>query len=397
MKNESTSRQSQFKVLAVDDNHENIKVIGSILRKANYQVGFAFNGKQALDLLKESTDYDLILLDVNMPVMNGYETCRQIRKREGFGDIPVIFLTALNEVDNIVKGFEVGGQDYVGKPFNGLELLARVKTHIELKTSREELKKLNTGLESLVEERTSALQQANDDLEAANRELELLDEAKADFLGIISHEINTPLNGIVGFTNILKEKLKHAEFYEMIDFLDMSAKRLEKFAKFSLLITELRTNRKILRYADCQMPDMLDVIAQRFRFMMEEKRIRVAINSTVESVWADQNLLEKSIECVLDNAIRYSPAGGDILLNAYVEEAWFVIEITDRGRGFDPEILSDPFRLFSYGKDYLDEQKGLSLALVNLILKAHKGSVKIANSEDGGAVVRLYFPSKKEE
>ena len=397
MKNESTSRQSQFKVLAVDDNHENIKVIGSILRKANYQVGFAFNGKQALDLLKESTDYDLILLDVNMPVMNGYETCRQIRKREGFGDIPVIFLTALNEVDNIVKGFEVGGQDYVGKPFNGLELLARVKTHIELKTSREELKKLNTGLESLVEERTSALQQANDDLEAANRELELLDEAKADFLGIISHEINTPLNGIVGFTNILKEKLKHAEFYEMIDFLDMSAKRLEKFAKFSLLITELRTNRKILRYADCQMPDMLDVIAQRFRFMMEEKRIRVTINSTVESVWADQNLLEKSIECVLDNAIRYSPAGGDILLNAYVEEAWFVIEITDRGRGFDPEILSDPFRLFSYGKDYLDEQKGLSLALVNLILKAHKGSVKIANSEDGGAVVRLYFPSKKEE
>lgn len=397
MKNESTSRQSQFKVLAVDDNHENIKVIGSILRKANYQVGFAFNGKQALDLLKESTDYDLILLDVNMPVMNGYETCRQIRKREGFGDIPVIFLTALNEVDNIVKGFEVGGQDYVGKPFNGLELLARVKTHIELKTSREELKKLNAGLESLVEERTSALQQANDDLEAANRELELLDEAKADFLGIISHEINTPLNGIVGFTNILKEKLKHAEFYEMIDFLDMSAKRLEKFAKFSLLITELRTNRKILRYADCQMPDMLDVIAQRFRFMMEEKRIRVAINSTVESVWADQNLLEKSIECVLDNAIRYSPAGGDILLNAYVEEAWFVIEITDRGRGFDPEILSDPFRLFSYGKDYLDEQKGLSLALVNLILKAHKGSVKIANSEDGGAVVRLYFPSKKEE
>ncbi|WP_399165464.1 hybrid sensor histidine kinase/response regulator [Sunxiuqinia elliptica] len=371
--------------------------MGSILRKANYQVGFAFNGKQALELLQESIDYDLILLDVNMPVMNGYETCRQIRKRKVLSDIPVIFLTALNEVDNIVKGFEVGGQDYVGKPFNGLELLARVKTHIELRRSREELKKLNTGLESLVEERTSELQQANEDLEAANRELELLDEAKADFLGIISHEINTPLNGIIGFTNILKEKLKHAEFYEMIDFLDMSAKRLEKFAKFSLLITELRTNRKILRYATCQLPDLLDVISQRFRFMMEEKKITVTINSTVESVWADQNLLEKSIECVLDNAIRYSPAGGEILLNTYVEEAWFVIEITDRGRGFEPEILSDPFRLFSYGKDYLDEQKGLSLALVNLILKAHEGSVKLANNEEGGAVVRLCFPEKKEE
>lgn len=397
MKNEIHPQQGQFKVLAVDDNHENIKVIGSILRKANYQVGFAFNGKQALELLQESSDYDLILLDVNMPVMNGYETCRQIRKREGFGDIPVIFLTALNEVDNIVKGFEVGGQDYVGKPFNSSELLARVKTHIDLKTSREELKKLNTGLESLVEERTSELQQANDDLEAANRELELLDEAKADFLGIISHEINTPLNGIIGFTNILKEELKHAEFYEMIDFLDMSAKRLEKFAKFSLLITELRTNRKILRYADCQIADLLDIIAQRFRFMMEEKKIAVSVHSAIESAWVDPNLFEKSIECVLDNAIRYSPTKGEVFLKAYSEGAWSVVEITDRGRGFEPEILKDPFRLFSYGKDFLDEQKGLSLALVNLILKAHKGSVKIANSEDGGAVVRLYFPSKKEE
>lgn len=395
MRNETSPRQKQFKILAVDDNHENIKVIGSILRLANYQVGFAFNGQQALDLLQESNDYDLILLDVNMPIMNGYETCRQIRGRAVWSDIPVVFLTAQNEVDSIVKGFEVGGQDYIRKPFNSLELLARVKTLLDLKSSKEKLKKVNANLEVLVKERTWELQQVNKDLETANRELELLDEAKADFLGIISHEINTPLNGIIGFTNILKEELKHAEFYEMIDFLDVSAKRLEKFAKFSLLITELRTNRKILRYAACQMPDLIEAVGQRFRFFMEKKKLSMVVHSRIQSVWADQNLLDLCIECVLDNAIRYSPKAGKIFFSAYSETTWSVVEIMDQGRGFEPEILNDPFRLFSYGKEYLDGQKGLSLALVNLILKAHRGSVEIANSKEGGAVVRLYFPSKK--
>ena len=193
-----------FKILVVDDNPKNIQVIGSLLREVGYSVGFAFDGQQALTLLNKTNDYDLVLLDVNMPVMNGFETCRAMRRNGNLMDIPVLFLTALNEINDVVSGFDAGGQDYITKPFNSEELLSRVKTHIELKHAKDQLKLVNQWLEEKVQERTKELQQANSKLEAANRELQALDKAKSDFLNIISHEINTPLNGIVGFVDILK-------------------------------------------------------------------------------------------------------------------------------------------------------------------------------------------------
>lgn len=383
--------QKQFKILAVDDNLQNIKVIGSILRKANYQVGFAFNGKQALELLRESPDYDLVLLDVNMPVMNGYEACEQIRKDPWLTGIPVIFLTALSEIDNVVRGFDAGGQDYVGKPFNSRELLARVQTHVELKTSREQLRENNDILEKKVKERTRELRKVNERLLAVNRELELLDQAKADFLGIISHEINTPLNGIIGFTNILKEKLKQAEFYEMIDFLDTSAKRLEKFANFSLLITELRANEKKLKPEFFPIAERIAEHVAHFKDKFDEKQLDVVVDCQVKLLYGDQSLIDKSLECVLDNAIRYSTDQGTVQITVYRENSCIVCEFEDTGKGFPPEILHEPFKLFSYGREYMDEQKGLSLAFVNLVMKAHQGKVELSNSEKGGAVVRLYF------
>lgn len=386
--------QKQSKILAVDDNHQNIKVIGSILRKANYQVGFAFNGQQALDLLEASNDYDLVLLDVNMPMMSGYETCIQIRKNPKLTEIPIIFLTALSEIDNVVQGFDSGAQDYVGKPFNSRELLARVETHIDLKRKKEELREINFKLEEKVKERTLELRKSNKKLKKANLELELLDEAKDDFLNIISHEINTPLNGIVGFVNILKEELRNDEIYEMIHFLDLSAKRLEKFASFSLLITELRTKRKVLQFVNCDISSLLDAEITAQQETIQKKNISFNIDLQVDQLWADQFLATKCVECILDNALRYSPENGTIRISSYEIANEVVCEIEDKGKGFGEGILVDPFKFFTFGREYIDEQKGLSLALVNLIMKAHRGKIAILNSVDGGGMVRLFFPKK---
>lgn len=386
--------QKQSKILAVDDNHQNIKVIGSILRKANYQVGFAFNGQQALDLLEASNDYDLVLLDVNMPMMSGYETCIQIRKNPKLTEIPIIFLTALSEIDNVVQGFDSGAQDYVGKPFNSRELLARVETHIDLKRKKEELREINFKLEEKVKERTLELRKSNEKLKKANLELELLDEAKDDFLNIISHEINTPLNGIVGFVNILKEELRNDEIYEMIHFLDLSAKRLEKFASFSLLITELRTKRKVLQFVNCDISSLLDAEITAQQETIQKKNISFNIDLQVDQLWADQFLATKCVECILDNALRYSPENGTIRISSYEIANEVVCEIEDKGKGFGEGILVDPFKFFTFGREYIDEQKGLSLALVNLIMKAHRGKIAILNSVDGGGMVRLFFPKK---
>jgi len=128
-------------ILIVDDNMENLKVLGGLLNDEGYLIAVSTNGKDALDFTEKSKP-DLILLDIMMPGMNGYETCEKLKENAGTKDIPVIFLSALGETDDIVKGFEAGGVDYIMKPYNSRELLARVKTHIDLKKAMEEIRTL---------------------------------------------------------------------------------------------------------------------------------------------------------------------------------------------------------------------------------------------------------------
>jgi diguanylate cyclase (GGDEF)-like protein len=144
--------KTKFKILIVDDIPKNIQLAANILQKEGYQMAFAQNGKSALSQA-QSNRFDLILLDVMMPDMDGFAVCEQLRKNSATRNIPLIFLTAKNLSESIVKGFEVGAMDYVTKPFHGAELLARVKTHLELFRSREELKKVNQQLKDEIAER----------------------------------------------------------------------------------------------------------------------------------------------------------------------------------------------------------------------------------------------------
>ncbi|MCJ7538887.1 MAG: response regulator, partial [Desulfobacterales bacterium] len=144
--------KKKYKILIVDDIPKNIQLAANILQKEGYQMAFAQNGKSALSQIN-SNRFDLILLDVMMPDMDGFAVCEQIRKNSANKDIPLIFLTAKNLSESIVKGFELGAMDYVTKPFHGAELLARVKTHLELFRSREELKAVNQQLKNEMAER----------------------------------------------------------------------------------------------------------------------------------------------------------------------------------------------------------------------------------------------------
>ncbi len=381
------------KVLAVDDNPRNIQVIGSILRGADYRIGFAINGRQALDLLQEAGDYDLVLLDVNMPVMNGFEACACMREDAHLRDIPVIFLTALTDTDDIVRGFEAGAQDYVTKPVNARELLSRVKTQIELKKSRDILRNMNAILEEQVQARTAALAQANHQLSQANAELQHLDDAKVEFLRIISHEINTPLNGIIGFTSLLKEELETSEFGDMLEQLELSAHRLERFAHVSLHIAELRTGS--VRIAQTHVP--LDTLLETTFAQLSDAittadvRLRLERNAAITLV-GSSDLLTICLVNILDNAVRFSPSGGEILIRATVDDGMARIAITDQGPGFTDEALRKLFRLFAPGERHIDKNPGLNLALSKLIIDAHGGSIEVMNTPERGATVTLVFP-----
>lgn len=140
-----TARPNGPVILLVDDNPQNLQVLGKLLQEEKYEIEFALNGETALGWLKNKK-FDLILLDLNMPGMNGFEVCKRIRSDKTMFEVPIIFLSAESERESILKGFEVGAQDYVTKPFDNRELLARVKTQLDLKSKTEELERINEWL-----------------------------------------------------------------------------------------------------------------------------------------------------------------------------------------------------------------------------------------------------------
>jgi len=167
------SDNKKFDILIVDDIPDNIELLSNILDVAGYEISFANNGRKAIEVVEFQAP-DLILLDISMPEMDGYEVCKYLKTKEQYKDIPIIFLTALTDIENIIQGFIVGGQDYVTKPFNSEELLARVQTHLELKQRREEIARyaekllhLNTELELLnhkLNEQKISIEQKNKDI-----------------------------------------------------------------------------------------------------------------------------------------------------------------------------------------------------------------------------------------
>lgn len=197
--------KSPTHILIVDDVGENLQVLGNILSKEGFDTSFALNGKQAVSIV-EDTMPDLILLDIAMPVMDGFEVCKLLKSQENTKAIPIIFLTAKTEMDNMIHGFSIGAADYVTKPFNTLELLARVRAHVELKKSKDIILEQNKELSVLVAK-----------LSEKNTELNSLIAAKDKFFSIIAHDLKGPvgnLNSFLSFMAAQYENISKEEFHE---------------------------------------------------------------------------------------------------------------------------------------------------------------------------------------
>ena len=381
------TEEKRFKVLIVDDNPKNIQVIGNILREANYTIGYATDGKQALELLKNNEDYDLVLLDVDMPVMNGYEACVNLRREDKLKEIPVIFLTAFNDTQNIIEGFECGAQDYITKPYNAKELLVRVNTHLQLKHKSDQIRFMNIILEQKVAERTKELTEANE-------KLAVLDKTKNDFLALISHELRTPLNGIVGFAEILKSMVKDPEQKEFANYLVQSADRLSRFSEIALLITSLKLQKYDFTVEEYNLEMLLKSVLTRLEEKLTSKAIKIDKKFDTEQlhIAMDESLIRFSLKGILENAILFSPAGETIEISISSEDKHLKISIKDKGPGFSKDALSQIFELFTaVDVWHHSEGLGLTLATVKMITDLHKGRIEVKN-HTGGAEVIIFIP-----
>ena len=378
-------------ILIVDDNPENLQVLGKLLKEEKYDVEFAVDGESALGWIKNK-QFDLLLLDINMPGMSGFEVCEKIRSDPQMNKLPIIFLSAESDRESILKGFEKGGQDYITKPFDSRELIVRAKTHITLKHSLEKLETVNQYLEEKVQERTLQLSESNEKLEATNLKLVALDKAKTEFLNLVSHEIRTPLNGIMGPLQLLKGPVDPNEIAELVEILDLSVSRLEKFALNALLITRLRTSNKISKKI-IHLENLINEVSDEFEGKLKAKNLKIlkTIQPDQISISGEVSLIKTCLNNILDNAIRYSPADAPIEVRCYMEDKYIICEVRDHGNGFSQDVIEKPFDLFITDNKYADNQIGLELPIVKMIMDAHEGKATLSNSPEGGAVVRLEF------
>lgn len=399
----NVEQSSTDTILIVDDNPQNLQVLAKILQENNYEIEFATNGEAALVWLKDKK-FDLILLDINMPGMNGFEVCTKIRSNPEMNNVPVIFLSAESERESILKGFELGAQDYITKPFDSRELLVRVRTHLALKDSLEKLEKLNKSLEEKVIERTRQLKEANEKLEAINLKLLDLDRAKSEFLHLISHEIRTPLNGIVGPLELLKGPVFTREISDLVEILDLSVKRLERFALNALLITRLKTNPFEIKKDKFHLSPLITEELNNKKEKFQSGNIQVKRNDKITSdvISGETELIKKCIGNILDNAIYFSPRDGNIEIDTYFEDQTVICEIKDNGKGFPKGVIDHVFELFSTFDACRDNCTGIGLPIVKMIMDAHGGNITVGNNPEGGAFVKLLFrdspvPSTKKE
>jgi two-component system sensor histidine kinase/response regulator len=382
------------RVLVVDDNSENIKVIGNILRTEGYSVGFASNGSKALEVISNSSGFDAILLDIDMPEKNGYETCLELRKMEGFKDIPVIFLTAFTETDNVVRGFEVGAQDYITKPFKSKELLARVSTHIELKKNRERLKEVSQWLEEQVQQRTSDLLHTNRKLKQAMKELQLMDEVKSEFLSILGHEIRTPLNGIMVPIELMKREEMPDGMQSVFSILSRSVEELEKFSMLALEISKLRATG--LEAGNLGEIDLVEMTKSCLGAI--EKKDPVADAWLLEfdhpQMWVlgSPNYLNRALSIVIGNAMKHSPADEKIRIYIRGSKDYVRIYVHDKGPGFPENMLGGSVKPFLTGGRHINKNCGLELYFASVSVENHGGMIEIGNNPEGGAYVIINLP-----
>lgn len=369
------------KILIADDQQKNIQVLGSLLRQENYIIGVAMNGRQALEMLLQSNDYDLVLMDINMPIMNGIEACKAIREHENLKEIPIIFLTALVESESIVLGFEAGGQDYVTKPFNSNELLARVNTHLELKQNRDSLRQVNNWLEQKVKERT-------EELTVANSQLLKLDTAKTEFLNIISHEIRTPLHGIIGALGILNEYHLPEEIKELLYVMEISANRLEEFSLKALDISLLNTKGKaILNLNKEDLTDIISSKANALKSQADKKNISIILQNEGRDICTmlDKTFIDKCVSYLIDNAIKFGNKNSEIFIKTMEHSKNLVVTIEDEGKHFPDNYNFSDIEVFGTNS-HIDQNPALSLFLCKKIIEAHNGKIEIGNTQNGAKV-----------
>lgn len=368
---------SEYKILIVDDVLSNVFLLKVLLTNENFTIATANNGQQALEQVdKESPD--LILLDVMMPGMSGFEVVQRLKENPDTAEIPIIFLTALNSTTDIVQGFQVGANDFISKPFNKEELIIRVSHQVSLVAAKR-----------LILSKTE--------------ELERTIAARDKLYSVIAHDLRSPMGSIKMVLNMLIlnlpiEKIGH----EMYDLLTQANQTTEDvFALLDNLLkwTKSQIGKMNVVFQDVNLVEVVDSVIEIFKMVASVKKVAIRVETPKQMfVYADIDMLKTVIRNLLSNALKFSHEGSEIILRIEQTDDKVVVSVQDYGCGISEEgqqkLLHADTHFSTYGTNN-EEGSGLGLLLCQDFVLKNNGKLWFTSQEGEGTTFSFSLPLKK--
>ena len=395
MLQQPTSNHKTADILIVDDTPANLDLLTEMLKSNGYKVRPVTGGVAALQVAKNQPP-DLILLDINMPDMNGYEVCQRLKADEVLKGIPVLFISALGDTADKVTAFQCGGVDYITKPFWTEEVLARVTTHLRLRQLQLEVESHNATLEETVRIRTREITEARDQLAEAHARLAILDKAKSDFLSIISHELRTPLNGLFGITDLILDECRSLPAMEALcGHFNSSRDKILTIVADSLLLTQIDVDAE--KFAHTPTCLSLALLNAKERSLEFAKSYNVDIGTfpiVTESVIGEPELLSKALEALLETGVRFSKPGSVMNLSISTSETGVLVTIETTGRLIPEKLIPQFFDVLAIGEAIVPGGGiGLRPAVAERIISLFGGSVTVKNIDSHGIRLNVHLKS----
>ena len=373
--NEQNYSQDPPSVPMVDDTPANLELLSGMLKGRGYKVRAAVSGELALRAVRNSPP-DLILLDIMMPEMDGYEVCEKLKAEERLKEIPVIFLSVLSETMDKVKAFGAGGVDYITKPFQFEEVEARVETHLELRRQKLLL------------------------VESYNK-LRELEKMRDSLVHMIIHDLRSPLAGIFAYLQLISENAKNVlspDSVRNINEAMKAAKQMIQMVSDVLDTSKMEEGQMKLQLAECDLGHILIEGISGLKSIFNGREVRFTPPEHPLKVLADREIISRVVQNLLANAIKFTPKDG-ALIRLGIEPAGdrVRVRIEDNGRGVAPENREKIFEKFAQVELRDGHQRnstGLGLTFCKLAVEAHDGSIGIDGKEDKGSSFWFELPVK---
>ncbi|MGZ4096916.1 MAG: response regulator [Bacteroidia bacterium] len=404
--------KDDIKILVVDDREDNLFSIETLLEKDNYTVVKANSGRAALKILLKEHDFSLILMDVQMPDLNGFETATIIYERDKLKEIPIIFITAHNqEEEYIFKGYRMGGVDYIYKPINSELLRAKVSVFVELYRKNHQLvvheKKLlnaNKSLQKEIEERKMSeekIKLLNKQLIANNAHLLAINEELDRFAYVASHDLQEPLRKIMVFSDkILSKQDNQAEVEKYLKKIVGSSQRMQ-----SLINDLLQFSRQTVHSDDFVNTNLNDLVKEamlELELEIEKNNAQITIDD-LPVIYAIPALMRQLFYNLISNAIKFRKKDKVLAINIAAEKiknsrnaSYYRITVSDNGIGFDPAYADDIFVIFKRLHSYHEYQgSGVGLSICKKIVDKHNGFIRAIGKPSEGATFVIELPEEQ--